>query len=115
MGFFKAHGTGLNGHPSRDFRHGCQQRQVAPLVSHRLVRDADGPAPDQLGSLVIVGREVQIGEEKLFRLEKFSLRRLGFLNLDDHLRHFEDLFSSRENRCSGFFILPVRVADSGSG
>ena len=76
---------GLHRHPSGDFAHRGQQRQLAVGGLHGLVRDrVDPPLQQELGQLLGRG-EVQIGEQLLPFTEPVELRRNGLLDLHDQV------------------------------
>ena len=68
---------GLRGDLARHLRHRREERQAALGVHHSLVRDAGGAgAREALGQLR-VGRQVQVGEERVLRPEGATPPRAG--------------------------------------
>ena len=67
----------LRGDLARDLAHRREQRQPAARVLDRLVGDARRARVDQPLRQLGVGREVQVGEQRVARLEPRDLRRPG--------------------------------------
>ena len=84
-------GADLDRHPPGDLAHRLQQRQRAVIGGHRLIGDAGRARRDQALGLLGIGREVEIGEEQVARLEQGDLLRLRLLHLHDHVGCGEDL------------------------
>src|SRR5215217_7103840 len=64
-------------------------RPAAPGVGDGLVGDRRGAGGEQALGLGGVGRQVQVGEEDVVRLQPFPLDLLRLLHLDDQLRALE--------------------------
>ena len=84
-------GADVGRHAAGHLRHGRQQRQPPGHVVDGLVSDGGHPAPEQPPGLLRIGRQVQVGEEHLARLQELQLGRLRLLHLDDQLGPPEDL------------------------
>ena len=84
-------GTDLRRQPAGDFRHRREQRQAARGRGHRLVGDAGRPRGEEVGRLLGIGGEMQIGEQHLPAAQQFALAGLRLL-------HFHDQVAGRENR-----------------
>jgi hypothetical protein len=104
--------TRLHRHSACDFRHRRKERQASRRGSHRFVRNRHGAAFDQIGGLLGIRREMQIGEQNLPRLQHSALVRLGLLHLDDHFRRLEHVARGGGNLRSGTLIVIVGHADA---
>jgi hypothetical protein len=92
MRLLQAVGAGLHRQPAGDFRHRRQQRQPPFGCGDGFIGDADGAAGvDQVGTLLGVGRQVQVGVQDLPLAQHRALAGLRLLDLDDHLGTGEDL------------------------
>ena len=81
---FQAVGTGLHRQATSDFRHRCQQGQTAAGLGNGFIGDAQRTAMDQIGTLLGIGRQVQVGIKNLSLTQHRPFARLRFLDLDDH-------------------------------
>src|SRR6516165_8200384 len=88
---FQATRADMRRHATRDLRHRRQQRERALGRRHRLVGDGDDARCDEIGGLLRVGRQMQIGEEDLPGFELLALRRERLLDLHDQLAARIDL------------------------
>ena len=75
----------LRGDLARDLAHRRQQRQPAARVLDGLVGDAGRARVDQALRELGVRRQVQVGEQRVARLEQRDLDGLRLLDLDDHV------------------------------
>lgn len=75
-----------HGDAAGHFRHRGQQRQAALGVGHGFIGDGRAAALEQAFGLGRIGRQVQIGEEDVARLQLFPLDLLRLLDLHDHVR-----------------------------
>ena len=107
--------TGLDGEPAGNFRHRRQQRQAAALVGHRLVGDGRHAGCEQPLGLLRVGRQMKIGVEDLPLAQLRPFLWLRLLDLDDHVRPFEDLAGRADDPGAGSHIGAVVCADPGAG
>src|SRR6516225_2759806 len=78
-------------HATRDLRHRRQQRKRALGRRHCLVGDGDDAGRHEVGGLLRVGRQMQIGEEHLPGSELLALRRERLLDLHDQVAARIDL------------------------
>ncbi|EXI65390.1 MAG: hypothetical protein AW07_04710 [Candidatus Accumulibacter sp. SK-11] len=115
MRLLQAVGAGLHRQPAGDFRHRRQQRQPATRLRHRLVGNADGATLHQIGTLLGIRRQVQVGVKNLPLAQQRTLTGLRLLDLDDHLGAGEDLLGRRGNRRSGFLIDLIGGTDPSPG
>ena len=83
-------GARLRGDLARHLAHRRQQRQPPAGVLDRLVGDARRARRDQAPRQLGVGRQVQVGEERVARLQPRDLLGLGLLDLDDQVGLAED-------------------------
>src|SRR5512132_2324888 len=98
----------LGRHPAGDLRHRRQQRQPAVRGLDRLVRHgADPPIHEEPGQLLI-GGEVEVGEEHVIRAEAFVLLRLWLLDLDDQLSLGEHGVRVRRDLSARGYVMVVR-------
>ena len=74
-------------------------------------------APDchQAAGLLRIGREMEIGEQDLVRLEPAILDRLRLLDLDDHLGLGEHGLRRRQDAGAGLLVGRVVGEDAGAG
>src|SRR5271157_5610339 len=63
--FFKVFRPLLRSHPSSDFTHWRQKRQIAIVGLNRFIRDTDNPGFSEARCKRLGSREVEIGEEDL--------------------------------------------------
>jgi hypothetical protein len=104
--------TGLDAHPPGDLAHRLEQRQGAVGAGDGLVGDCGDPGPDQVGGLLGIWREVEVGVEHLAFVELGALAGLGLLDLHHHLAFGEDLVGSGDDLGPGRTILGVVRADA---
>ena len=79
----------LRGDLARHLAHRREQREPAAGVLDGLVGDAGRAGVHEPLGQPGVGREVQVGEERVAGLEQRHLGRLRLLDLDDHVRRAE--------------------------
>ena len=91
-------GGGLHRHPAGDLAHRREQRQPAVGGLHGLVRDRVDPALQQELGQLLVGRQVQVGEQLLTLAEAVVLGRDRLLDLDDQVGAGEHLVGCRRPR-----------------
>ena len=82
--------AGLDRHAAGDFAHRREQRQAAARIGDRLIGDADDAGIEQRLGLLRIGREMEIGEERLAGLHQRDFLRLRLLDLHDHVGFGED-------------------------
>ena len=107
--------AGLDGHAAGDLAHRRQQRQAAAHARHRLVGDRRDARGHQGLGLLGVGRQVQIGEERLALAQHGAFLRLGLLHLDDQVGRGEDLGSGGEHLGASPRVVLVGEALAGGG
>ena len=105
----------LRRQPPRNFRHRCQQRQATPVVRHRLISNRRDAAGQQIGRLLGIGCQMQIGEQHLPLTQPCPLDRLRFLDLHDHLGPGENRLSRRQHRGPCRNIIGIRKARTHTG
>jgi len=71
----------LRGHPSGDFTHWCQERQIAIVSLNRFIRDTDNLGFSEARCERLGTGEVEVGEDELplFQQVIFALQRLFYL------------------------------------
>ncbi|MNT27429.1 hypothetical protein D3C72_1630590 [compost metagenome] len=84
-------------------------------VGDGFVGDAGGAGGDQFFRLGPVGRQVQVGEEGLLRAQACAFLGQWLLDLDDHLRLFEDLTGAAGHFGAGRQVVLVGEADGRPG
>ncbi len=94
----------LDRKPSRDLGHRRKQRQSAALIRHGLIRDRRDAGLEKSLGLFRVRCEVKIGVENLAFAQLRPFGRLRLLDLDDHVRFFEDFSGCRYDPCTGCAI-----------
>ena len=85
VGLLQAIGAHLHRHAARDFAHGREQRQRPVRRGHGLIGDGGGAGGHQRLGLFAVGRQVQIGEQRLSGAQQFAFGQLRLLDLDDEI------------------------------
>ncbi len=105
----------LHGHPAGDLRHRRQQRQSAGGRRHGLVGDANRAARDEIGRLLGIRREMQIGEQDLALAQHLALAGLRLFDLDDHVGASEDFGRRGDDRRARLAIRVVVHADALAG
>ena len=108
-------GRGLDGQAAGDFAHRREQRQTAGGIGDGLIGDRGRAGLHQPAGLLRIGREMQIGEQDLVRLEPAILDRLRLLDLDDHLGLGEHGFRRGEDARAGLLVGRVVGEDAGAG
>ncbi|RYD85053.1 MAG: hypothetical protein EOP61_39310, partial [Sphingomonadales bacterium] len=91
LGLHQRIGANIDRHAACDLAHRLKQRQAPGLVRHGLVGDAGGAGFHQRFGLRLVCGEVEIGEERMVRLEHRALDGLGLFDLHDHFGGGEDV------------------------
>ena len=105
-------GTGLDGHPARHLRHGCQERQAAVTVGHGLVGDGGDATRQQVRGLFGVGRQMEVGEQRVVGSQASALGGQGLLHLHDQLGRVVQLLGiCAERGATGHVVL---VGESGA-
>jgi hypothetical protein len=105
----------LDRHPARHFRHRDEEREVPVRELDRLVRDAGRARVHvRLGEL-LVGGEVEVGEDRLSLPHARPLDRDRLLHLDDHLGFLPDGVGRREDLRADARVLLVREARALTG
>ena len=74
-------GALLDTHPASHFAHRDQERKAAAIVAERLVGHGRGPRGHEALGQMPVGREVEVGEERLAAADQGELLRLRLLHL----------------------------------
>jgi hypothetical protein len=108
-------GSNLHRHAACDLRHRFQQRQRAIVGRHRFICDAGRAGFHQAFGLRLVGREVQIGEQQVARLQHRDLGRLRLLHLHDHIALREDGRGIGSDRGAGIDIILILEVDAKAG
>ena len=84
-----------SGQPAGHLGHGCEERQAALQIGHRLVGDAGGTGGDEVPGLLGIGGQMEIGEENLAGAEHLPLDGLGLLSYEAALkRDFPIMFGT---------------------
>jgi hypothetical protein len=99
-------------HAARDLRHWREQRQGALGARHGLVGNRDDARCHQVGGLLRIGRQMQIGEQHLSGLESLAFRRERLLDLHDQLAARINLVGM--GRDFGSHRLVIGIAEAGS-
>jgi hypothetical protein len=105
-------GADLDRHATGDLGHRLQQRQRAVVGGDGLVGDASCAGRDQAPGLVRIGRQMEVGEENMARLEQGDFRRLRLLDLDDHVGRGEHVCGAAGDPGAGSDIILVRKVDA---
>ena len=108
-------GAGLDRHAAGDFAHRREQRQAAARIGDGLVGDADDARVEQRLGLRRIGREMEIGEERLAGLEQLDFLRLRLLHLHDHVGFGEHRGSVGKNARAGARVDRVGKIDGVRG
>ena len=104
-------GRELAGH----LAHRRQQGEAAARVRDGLVGDGGRPGSEQSGGQLRVGREVEVGEQRLVRAQARDLDRLGFLDLDHQVGVGEHRVGVGDDRGALCDVVGVGDRRSGSG
>ena len=107
--------AGLDGHAAGNLAHRRQQRQAAAHARHRLVGDGRDARGHQRLGLLGVGRQVQIGKERLALAQHGAFGGLRLLHLHDEIGLGEHLRSRAEHLGTGPRVVLVGEALAGSG
>ena len=97
-----------------DFAHRREQRQTAGGIGDGLIGDGGRAGIHQAAGLLRIGREMQIGEQNLVRLEPAILDRLRLLHLDDHVGLSEHGFRRGQDARAGLLVGRVIGEDAGA-
>ena len=115
VGFLQRNGANLYRHPARHFAHWRQQRQAALGVGNGFIGDCRATGLLQQFGLGGVGRQVKKGEQNLALAQPFAFNRLGFLDLDDHLRGGENFLRRGGDPGANSLIGAVVATNAGAG
>src|SRR6266540_2871744 len=102
-------------HPTRDLRHRREQRQRAVGRRDGLVGDGDDAGGHELGRLLRVGRQMQVGEQHLPGSELLALGRERLLDLHDELAARIDLIGVGHDFGSDGTVIGVGETGAQSG
>jgi hypothetical protein len=102
-------------HPTRDLRHWREQRQGALGGRDCLVRDGNDAGAYEVGRLLRVGCQMQIGEKHLPCSELLALGRQRLFDLHDKLAARIDLIRVRHDFGPHRAVIGVGEAGSQSG
>ena len=109
-------GAGLRREPSRDLAHRRQQRQPAAVGLDHLVGDRRDAGVDERARQRLVGRDVQVREEREALAQPRVLGGDRLLHLEQELRARPDVVD-RDDRRAGPLVrlVPERAARAGAG
>ena len=99
--------AGLDRHAAGNLAHRREQRQPAARARHRLVGDGRHARAHQLLGLVRIGRQMQVGEQRLALAQHLALGRLRLLHLHDQVGVGEDLRGVGSDRRADLAIVVV--------
>ena len=105
--------THLNRHASGHLAHGREQRQPAAGGGHRLVGDGRCPGLHQGEGLRLVGSEMQIGEQHLFRAQPLAFVQQRLLHLDHQVGG--EGFLNRPDARSGTAVVVIGKPGTDTG
>ena len=88
------------GHLSGDLAHRFEQRKT-PLYLQCLIREGPYALVQEKACLLLIRRKMQVGEERLVRLEEFVFDLYGLFYLDDQLSYLVNVFRRRQQTSSG--------------
>ena len=105
----------MNRHAAGDFAHRLEERKRAGGAGHGFIGDAGRARFHQALGLRLVGGEVEIGVERVVRLQHGDFARLRLFHLHDHLGRVEHFGRAIEDGRTDAAIMVVAEIDAHAG